>query len=233
MLEILLEKKVMNVTVHAEHALLYNSENRSIRLDVFAQNDSGDYNVEMQGENKGNLPKRSRFHQAEMDVASIMPGSDFNELKPSYVIFICTFDPFGKGLYRYTFENRCREIDFALEDGTTKIFFNTQGKNSETVSRDVINFLSYAENNTEQCVIQLCDEKISRLHGRINTLKKSRDWENRYMRFEELLQDAEEKGQERLLRLIRKMVAAGETEMIPRLSDDTVFLQQMYEKYQV
>ena len=47
------------------------------------------------------------FHQAEMDVTSLLPGEDFSKLRTGYVIFICTFDPFGKGLYRYTFENRC------------------------------------------------------------------------------------------------------------------------------
>lgn len=76
----------------------------------------------MQAEKQGNLPKRSRYHQAEMDVASIPPGSDFNELKSSYVIFICTFDPFGKGLYQYTFENICKENGMPLGDGTPKFF---------------------------------------------------------------------------------------------------------------
>ena len=60
--------------------------------------------MEAQNKNEGNLPKRSRYHQAEMDVSSLKPGQDFNDLKPGYVIFICTFDPFGKKLYRYTFE---------------------------------------------------------------------------------------------------------------------------------
>ncbi len=35
----------------------------------------------------------------------------------------------GRGLYRYTFTQRCGEEDFPLEDGTTRIFINTKGKN--------------------------------------------------------------------------------------------------------
>ncbi len=256
-LQILLNKVVTKVTVNAEHTMLYNSEYRSIRLDVFAENDMGDYNVEMQAENQGNLPKRSRYHQAEMDVASIPPGSDFNDLKSSYVIFICTFDPFGKGLYQYTFENRCKETGMALEDGTTKIFLNTKGKNLDDVPSELVHFLQYIENSTEQCVLQLQDENINKLHDRVKLLKKSRDWESRYMRFDALLRSAEkvgyndgfekgiqkgiqegieaglEKGQKRLLDLIAKMTEAGEGEMVPRLSQDSFFLQEMYEKYQV
>lgn len=260
-LQVILNRKVTKVTVHAEHTMLYTSDYRSIRLDVYAQNDDGDYNVEMQGENQGNLPKRSRYHQAKMDVASIPPGADFNDLKPSYVIFICTFDPFGQDLYQYTFENRCVETGLPLGDETTKIFLNTKGKNAENVSPELVNFLQYVENSTEQCVMQLQDEMVGRLHDRVKTLKKSRDWESRYMRFEELLQDAERaglargmekgmaqgiekgmeqglekglvQGQSRLLQLIDKMVEAGEGELVSRLSKDSALLQEMYEKYQL
>ena len=37
-----------------------------------------------------------------MDVSQLKPGEDYDTLPESYVIFICTFDPFGKGLYKYT-----------------------------------------------------------------------------------------------------------------------------------
>lgn len=244
-LQVLLNRKITKVRVRAEHAMLYSSDYRSIRLDVYARDEEGDYNVEMQVENHGNLPKRSRYHQAEMDVASILPGTDFNDLKPNYVIFICTFDPFGQGLYQYTFENRCIETENALGDGTTKIFLSTKGKNAEAVPQALVHFLQYIENSSEQCVEALHDETVGRLHNRVRALKKSREWESRYMRFDELLQDAErvgltrgmekgiEKGQERLLTLIDKMTEAGETEEIKRLVKDADFLQEMFAKYQV
>lgn len=34
-------------------------------------------------------------------------GGDYNELKKSYVIFICTFDPYGQGRHLYSFEYLC------------------------------------------------------------------------------------------------------------------------------
>lgn len=109
-LEILLGRKIESVTVNTEHSLMFSSDCRSIRLDVYSEDGEGNhYNVEMQRANKGDLPKRSRFHQAEMDVLSLKVGEDYKILEPNYVIFICCFDPFGKGLYRYTFSNRCAE----------------------------------------------------------------------------------------------------------------------------
>lgn len=89
------------------------------------------YSVEMQNQDEYNLPKRSRYHQAEKDLTSLKPGQDFNDLKPSVIIFICTFEPFGKGLYKYTYETRCNEKGELLGDEVKKIFLNTKGINEE------------------------------------------------------------------------------------------------------
>lgn len=104
-LEVILEEHIGTVRVRTERTILYNSDFRCVRLDVYADDEMDvGYNLEMQNQNEGNLPKRSRYHQAEMDLSSLKPGDDFNDLKPSVIIFICTFDPFGYSLYRYTFE---------------------------------------------------------------------------------------------------------------------------------
>lgn len=99
-LEIILGKSIPKVKVHSEHTILYNSNFRSVRLDVYAEDEVRvSYDLEMQNADEKNLAKRSRYYQAEMDVSSLRPGEDFNELRPSCIIYICTFDPFGKGLY--------------------------------------------------------------------------------------------------------------------------------------
>ena len=88
-LEIILGKDIPALRVHTEHCLLYSSDFRSIRLDVYARDEVEiSYNLEMQNGEKAELPKRSRFHQAEMDVASLKPGDSFRDMKPCYVIFI-------------------------------------------------------------------------------------------------------------------------------------------------
>ena len=63
-----------------------------------------------------------------IDLNILEKGDDYNHLKKSYVIFICTFDPFGLGRHIYTFENRCSEdTTLTLNDGTVKIILNTKG----------------------------------------------------------------------------------------------------------
>ena len=128
-LDIILGFKVPKVHVHVEHSILISSDFRSVRLDVYASDEMNvSYDVEVQNECNGNIAKRSWYYQAEMDVSSLKPGDDFSDLKPGYVIFICTFDPFDEGLYRYTFEERCLETVKPLGDETRKIFLNNKGK---------------------------------------------------------------------------------------------------------
>lgn len=257
-LETLLSVPVSKVNVHTEHSMLFSSDFRSIRLDVYANNeDLAEYNLEMQNENEGNLAKRSRFHQGEMDVMSLLPGQDFEELPPVYVIFICTFDPFGEGFYRYTFKNMCQEKSFPLNDGAVRIFLNTKGCNESEVPEVLVNFLHYVENSTDTYVESLKDQTVSRIHERITQVKKSRRWERRYMKFEELLRNSAKKGwedghkkgeeagrkagleagrktgQEQILELTSRMAAAGESNLIPKLRTDPDLLQKMLEKYEL
>ena len=74
----------------------------------------------------GWLPKRTRYYQAMIDLDVLDTGRDYIELKKSYIIFICTFDPFDLGEKVYTFSNCCHEIDdLELGDETTKIFLQS------------------------------------------------------------------------------------------------------------
>ena len=71
---------------------------------------------------------------------------EWEELKQSYVIFICTFDPFpGNDRKQYTFSCRCREQDgLELGDETAKMFLNAKGTIGE-VDKDIDNFLAYVD----------------------------------------------------------------------------------------
>ena len=189
-LEIILGIRLPKVKVHAERSILVSSDFRSIRLDIYASDEMQvSYNVEAQNDDRKNLAKRRRYHQAEMDVASLKPGDDFNDLKPGYVIFICTFDPFGKGLYRYSFEERCLECDMSLGDDTRKIFLNTRGRNEKDVPKELVHFLKYMEQSTDEYVSELTEESIIKLHEKVTELKKWRRLEAGYMTLEEWLND--------------------------------------------
>ena len=151
LLEIVLNKEIPRVKAHAEHTLFLDSDFKSVRFDVYASDeDEVSYDVEMQNDDARNLPKRSRYYQGEMDVTSLKPGEDYNQLKPSYIIFICSFDPFGEGRYQYVFEEYCRDAGILLGDETQKIFFNTNGTDQENITPELLHLFAYLKQSTEE-----------------------------------------------------------------------------------
>ena len=141
------------------------------------------YNVEMERGKKRRvvLPKRARYYQENIDLDIISAGEDYKELKKSFVIFICTFDPFGEGRHIYTFENRCKENPaLALGDETTKIFLNTKGTVPD-VDEDMQEFLSYVENTTDAFAKQALSPLIQEIHRRDKEVKESKEMEVEYM----------------------------------------------------
>ncbi len=179
----------------------------------------------------------SECRSIRLDVTSLRPGEDFNELRPNYIIFICCFDPFREGLYRYTFTNKCSETGQELGDGTTKIFLNTKGRNPVNVPDSLIHFLAYLENSTAECADER-DDAVRQIHSRVTEVKRDRTWESRYMRFEELLQkerregknEGREETQARMQELIRRMLADGAQEELAGLAEKD-FLEAMYQRY--
>ena len=138
-LTILLENKVTLLNAQTEKEFRVSPGLRSVRMDVVSTDIEGRiYCTEMQKRNTGNLVKRSRYYQSQIDVSLLEPGSvDFNLLNDTCMILIAPFDIFGKGMFRYTFRGVCEECpDLKLPDGATRIFINTKGKNRNDFSQE-------------------------------------------------------------------------------------------------
>lgn len=141
-------------------------------------------------------------YQAQMDVSLLEPGSiDFNKLNDTCFILIAPFDMFGRGLYRYTFEGVCRECpDLKLQDGATRIFINTKGKNREDFSQEFLDFMEYITTTTDELAQHTTSERIKRIHRRVQEIKASEKMGEKYMqKWEEIAlarQEGKEEGQE-------------------------------------
>ena len=107
-------------------------ETKSIRLDVYVKNSDKIFDIEIQNRAEIDLPKRTRFYQAMLDMDHIFKGDDYSSLKECYIIFLCQFDPFGYNLPCYTFVNKCAEDkSIILGDKSTKMFFNSTAYEQE------------------------------------------------------------------------------------------------------
>lgn len=194
-LEILLGIEIEDIEYpETQKTINITCQGKSVRMDVYvADNMNTVYNAEMQqkggSETLDQLPKRSRYYQGIIDLNLIEKGLPYSALNSSYVIFICTFDPFGKGLYQYTFRHLCEEdMSLVLEDGTTKFFFNTKG-NLKDAPEELGKFLQYIE--TEQAESAFTEE----LDREVERTRHNEKWRREYMK--ELLHDFDVKEEGR------------------------------------
>lgn len=123
-------------------------DSKAVRLDVYVADEAGTvYNIEMQTTKgrDGELPKRARYYQAMIDMDLLGKGVYYDDLRQTYIIFICTFDLFGLDERIYTFRSRCMEQGaLELGDGTTKIFLNAKGLRG-SVDEELADFLHYVD----------------------------------------------------------------------------------------
>jgi len=124
-------------------------ESKGVRLDVYVEDDQGNiYDIEMQTTDYARpdeLPKRTRYYQAMIDLDVLNKGESYAKLRQTYIIFVCTFDPFTAGRSIYTFRETCQEDkDILMGDETTKIFLNSKGSR-EGISKELAAFLDYVE----------------------------------------------------------------------------------------
>lgn len=153
-----------------------------IRIDACI-NDEQDtiYSVEMLCCEDEELLRKARYFQCNIDSDIICTGERCTKLKKSYIIFICTFNPFSDGRHIYTFENRCLEdLSLTLGDETTEIFLSTKGKKDD-VDNEIKDFLAYIENSTDACAQQTSSPLVKAIHKRVTEIKLDKDMELQYM----------------------------------------------------
>ena len=118
-------------------------ESKGVRLDVYVKDSDKVFDIEIQNDSAISLPKRMRYYQSMVDMDSLLKGQDYSELKESFIIFICQYDPFTEGLPCYTFKNLCiQDKNLELNDETTKIIFNSTAYDKEK-NVDIRKFLKY------------------------------------------------------------------------------------------
>mgnify|MGYP001000355910 CR=1 FL=1 len=157
-------------------------DGKGIRLDVYVNDDNDTvYNVEMQRTKRKDLPKRARYYQGNIDLDLISAGRPYEDLRKTYVIFICTFDFFNQGRYFYTFENICKEDNkLILGDETIKMFLNTKGI-LDDVNSDIKEFLQYIETTTAEFAASANNRLIKDIQKKVEAVKDSKEMEVEYM----------------------------------------------------
>lgn len=191
-LEIPLGIEIQWMEVSYEKSFIHNLQYKGIRLDVYASDENNTrYDIELQVAGQ-NLGKRVRYYHGEMDRVLLRVGHPYEEMPDTYVIFICNFDPFGKGKYCYVFENRCLgESDLSMGDGARSIVLSTAGHNPEDVSEDLWSFLDFIRQDTPATDTVPATTYVAQLQESVRRVKQDGEKERQYMYIWDLTRNVE------------------------------------------
>ncbi len=165
-----------------EKFLQHRSSSKYVKLDMYLEDENGRV-VDTEMQNKSNnkmvqeeLPLRIRYYQGMIDQEILSTGTDYIFLKETYIIFICTYDPFGKGKYVYHFHMACDEDEsIQLHDKMNWIFYNTTADLSE-VPEGIKKFLNYVENEHAE------DEFTRLLDKEVKNARLNEEWRSEYLK---------------------------------------------------
>ena len=146
---------------HPVNYLAFDDE-RGVRFDAIIEDDRERfYDVEMQVANQPGLGKRVRYYQAQIDQETLKKGEDYDDLRESYVIFFCAFDPCGQDRRLYQFhyyEDDDRQL--RLPTNSHVILINalgTQGQITPALAA-VLDVMNRRRDNANPLAVRLVKE---------------------------------------------------------------------------
>ena len=135
-LQVIMEKQDLYVIDQVIQKDYKNLQGRSAVMDCVARDSTGkQFDVEIQQDNEGASPKRARYHSGLMDMNTLNPGQDFEELPESYVIFITRDDILGYGLPIYHIDRQIKELNEAFQDEAHIIYVNSKKQDDTQLGR--------------------------------------------------------------------------------------------------
>ena len=135
-LQVIMEKQDLHVIDQIIQKDYKNLQGRSAVMDCVARDSTGkQFDVEIQQDNEGASPKRARYHSGLMDMNTLNPGQDFEELPESYVIFITRDDILGYGLPIYHIDRQIKELEEAFQDEAHIIYVNSKKQDDTELGR--------------------------------------------------------------------------------------------------
>mgnify|MGYP000571051888 CR=1 FL=1 len=135
-LQVIMEKQDLHVIDQIIQKDYKNLQGRSAVMDCVARDSAGkQFDVEIQQDNEGASPKRARYHSGLMDMNTLNPGQDFDELPESYVIFITRDDVLGYGLPIYHVNRKIEEVSENFRDEAHIIYVNSKKQDDTELGR--------------------------------------------------------------------------------------------------
>ena len=172
--------------IEPQKNIIFDPGNKSIRLDVYFEDEDAVYDIELQKVKRWNLAKRSRMYSSMMDANMLDKGLEYDALKKSYVIFVCMFDVFGQGMKSYRFRTMCENVQgLPLDDGRYIIVVNTKGSAGDP-TEDMDAFFRYLNGGIKSIGTgeHSGNRFVEKLDRYVLDINGDEDWRQGYMKYE-------------------------------------------------
>lgn len=126
LLDIILNKDDLEIVEVIPQKVIKNLQGRSIQMDIYATDSNGKkYNIEIQRDDNGAVPKRARYNSSLLDANITEPGDTYQNLKETYIIFITENDVLKAGLPIYHIERVIEETGEPFCDEAHILYINS------------------------------------------------------------------------------------------------------------
>lgn len=214
-LEDLLQQKIARLEyVNKQEMIEDGTIFHGVRLDIYLKDaENTVYDVEIQTTNQRDLERRSRYYQQKIDARTLRKGTNYKNLPDSYVIFVCTFDYFNRGLALYRKKSVIEDCpDVEYNDGSHVIFLNSEFT-ANNASHPIGEFLKFIKTNDSSAPYE--SELVKKVVSAVNEVRGDADKEGSYMtwamKVEEIRAEARAEAlkEGQLLTLKKIMKSAG------------------------
>ncbi len=255
-------KQVIEVIlgIEIDHIKYLNSEQhispcedaRGVRLDVYLKSSDKVFDIEMQTTDTP-YGKRMRYYQSAIDSSLLNKGEDYTNLVESYIIFICTKDPFNCDIPLYTIERRCLEHDIVDNfDEAHWLILNTNAwaKDTDKARSALLKYIQSSKVG-QDWLTQAISSEVKRSNSDSKWRRDVVGFMTYEMHYKGQISHAEQKGfargcaegeargraegiaegEARNRALIDKLLADNRLDDLKRSTTDEAFCSELYKEY--
>lgn len=193
------------MTTEIQAFLKFGKESHGVRFDAYAKSRNVWAEIEMQTFSGQHLGKRSRYYSATMDVDFFAAGGNYEDLKRSYVIFICTFDYMKTGDAVYFFQHFDVEKGLPFTDESYILILNTSCSPEKVPERlkALYAYINNPANSFGDDLVKKIDRQVEKYNGS--------EWRRAQMTLSGYVKDRERRAR-------KEGVKAGEAEALRRVA---------------
>ena len=226
-LQVIMGEKDLKVVDQVLQKDYKNLQGRSAVLDCVIRDSEGrQMDVEIQQDNEGASPKRARYHSGLMDMNTLNPGQDFDELPESYMIFITQNDVLGCEFPIYHIDRMIKEAGKCFMDEAHIIYVNSKRQDDTELGRLMHDL--HCKN---------AKDMYSRiLANRVHELKETQEGVKLMCHemeqiYSQGIESGMEKGELRFAKLLQFLREGNRTDDIDRAIDNPAYREELYRQY--